>query len=81
MNGKKSTLGKSSPTSVCYVLDGKLVTGGTKGELTTWNGTSEGKTYKSHEDSIWCIEKCPGKDAKTLFFTGGNDGKVIQWNA
>jgi hypothetical protein len=59
-----------------------MVTGGAQGELVTWNGNSVGKTYKSsHETGIWAIEKAPGKQAETGFYSGGNEGKVILWNA
>jgi len=59
-----------------------MITGGVNGEIVTWNGSNAGKTIKStHQSGIWAIEKAYGKSAETSFYTGGNEGKVVIWNA
>ena len=68
-------------TSLNYVLNGVLVTGAQDGGLIKWAGSSAGKPIGAkqggHSDAIWAIEKGKGQ----TFVTGGNDGKLIVWNA
>jgi len=62
-----------------------MITGGVIGEIVAWtglNGTNPGKTFKSsHTSGIWAIEKGAGKLGESCFYTGGNEGKVVLWNA
>lgn len=82
INGKKGnylqTLGNIAMTSIAYVLNGVLVTGAQDGGLVKWNGTTAAAPIKQHTDAIWAIEKGTSVNS---FFTGGNDGKIIMWNA
>ena len=83
LNGKKGAYLTKLPgnnimmTAVSYVLNGDLVSGVSDGSLIRWQGTTCGNPIKAHSDAIWAIER----GANNTFWTGGNDGKVIQWNA
>lgn len=81
INGKKGSylksLGNVAMTCVNYVCNGTLVTGVQSGGLVKWNGNSAAKPIMHHSDAIWAIENIN----PSSFITGGNDGKVITWNA
>lgn len=83
IKGKKCILGEHKPCSVNFVLQtATMITGGVNGEIVSWTGTNPGKTYKStHTSGIWAIEKACGRAEETSFYTGGNEGKVVMWNA
>lgn len=82
LNGQKGSYaqvcGMIAMTCCSYVANGVLLTGAQDGGLIKWAGTSASKPVKKHTDAIWCIQK--GTDG-TTFWTGGNDAKLICWNA
>lgn len=63
-------------TAVAYVLKGDLVTGVSNGCILKWAGTTCGNPIKGHSDSVWSIVN----GSNNTFWSGGNDGKIIQWN-
>ena len=53
------------------------MSGAQDGGLVKWQGTTAGKPIKQHTDGIWAIQST----SATSFISGGNDGKIIFWNA
>lgn len=82
LRGHKGRLNGLQPKEqlvvVQYILNNVCMTGSSAGNMYSWNGGAMGKALKAHEGGMWVIEK---DNNPQQFWTGGNDGLVILWNA
>lgn len=61
----------------CAFYGNTCLTGSTTGAVYKWTGAAITGQLKSHTRLVDAIH--PNTVAKTLF-TGGRDGKIVQWN-
>ena len=58
-----------------FAFDTTVVTGNNKGKICLWKGNSSDKGIKAHKKAVLCLKAAKGM----YLFSGGSDGKVIQW--
>ena len=70
--------GKAEPLLDAVWVGSTCFTGGWKGSIYPWNGTSVGKAIPAH-DCIYTLAQDPSNES--VIYSGGRDGKIKSWTA